>query len=595
MKQTTMKTMLKAVVCLLTILYPIVSTATDADEFARLRATADSLHSIGRTDSVIVEGNRALEMARHSGNASWQLGAHTSLGVFMRSSGKIDEALKHYDEALKIATTDSFRKQADEEALEEVAALYVNLATLHLDMAHKTEATQYAVTAADWAEQCADRDFKGQIYSAAGSVLTAAGQPDKALTYQQRSYKSAIETGNNDGAMRAAAHIMLTCDRLDRRKEAAEWRERCRSLLPRVTSVMSRLIYYQAECSICMKRHDYRPAIAWFDSILHLDGIQQLPFVMYDCYNNMHEAYSNLGEHRLAYETLLKSNAVRDTLYEQQKAESMRELTVKYNVKEKELALALSKAAQADTRFRLAVALAVLAVVVALFAIYAMVQRRRRHEREMEFAALRHDTERQLTTRYVEGLENERARMARELHDGVCNDLTAMQMMLNDEHPTSPLLPQLDSCRDQVRRISHELMPPEFNYATIDEVLRYYIYKVDKATADSRCTYTSAPDDADWSVVPDDVSLEIYRIVQEAVGNAIKHASARTIGVSLNRTDSGIELTVSDNGKPRHTQAAGIGRRTMKQRAAAVGGSLTVTAGDNGTTVRLSLQRFRKD
>lgn len=240
-----MKTMLKAVLCLLTILYPIVSTATDADEFARLRATADSLHSIGRTDSVIVEGNRALEMARHSGNASWQLGAHTSLGVFMRSSGKIDEALKHYDEALKIATTDSFRKQADEEALEEVAALYVNLATLHLDMAHKTEATQYAVTAAEWAEQCADRDFKGQIYSAAGSVLTAAGQPDKALTYQQRSYKYAIETGNNDGAMRAAAHIMLTCDRLDRRKEAAEWRERCRSLLPRVTSVMSRLIYYR--------------------------------------------------------------------------------------------------------------------------------------------------------------------------------------------------------------------------------------------------------------------------------------------------------------------------------------------------------------
>ena len=58
-------------------------------------------------------------------------------------------------------------------------------------------------------------------------------------------------------------------------------------------------------------------------------------------------------------------------------------------------------------------------------------------------------------------------------------------MMLNDEHPTSPLLPQLDSCREQVRRISHELMPPEFNYATIDEVLRYYIYKVDKATADS--------------------------------------------------------------------------------------------------------------
>ena len=116
----------------------------------------------------------------------------------------------------------------------------------------------------------------------------------------------------------------------------------------------------------------------------------------------------------------------------------MRELTVKYNVKEKELALALSKAAQADTRFRLAVALAVLAVVVALFAIYAMVQRRRRHEREMEFAALRHDTERQLTTRYVEGLENERARMARELHDGVCNDLRACPWCTTTSTPHRP-------------------------------------------------------------------------------------------------------------------------------------------------------------
>lgn len=550
---------MRAVASLLFILYTTVSTANDADDFARLRAVADSFHSVGHTDSAIVEANRALEIAERNNNASWLLGAHSSLGVFLRSSGKIEEALKHYDEALKTATTNNFRKHADEDALEETAALYVNLATLHLDMAHKEEASHYAVTAAEWAEKCTDNEYKGQIYNAAGSVLTAAGQPEKALTYQKTGYKYAAKAGND---------------------EAAEWRTKCRSLMPRVASIMARLTYYQAECSINLRRDNPRAAIPWFDSILHLDGIQQLPFVVFDCYNNMHTAYAKLGDHRLAYETLLKSNALRDSLYEQQKAESLRELTVKYDTKEKELALALSETAQANTRFWLAVALAVLATTTAIFTIYAMRQRRRRHKRE---------TERQLTTRYVEGLENERARMARELHDGVCNDLTAIQMRLNDEHPSSPSLALLDTCREQVRRISHELMPPEFNYATIDEVLRYYVYKLDTAMTGCRCTYTSSPADADWTVVPDDVALEIYRIVQEAVGNAAKHSSARNITVCMTRTGNEIELTVGDDGKPRHAQTAGIGRRTMKQRAAA-GGKLTVDSGTEGTVVRLLLE-----
>lgn len=581
---------MRAVASLLFILYTTVSTANDADDFARLRAVADSFHSVGHTDSAIVEANRALEIAERNNNASWLLGAHSSLGVFLRSSGKIEEALKHYDEALKTATTNNFRKHADEDALEETAALYVNLATLHLDMAHKEEASHYAVTAAEWAEKCTDNEYKGQIYNAAGSVLTAAGQPEKALTYQKTGYKHAAKAGNDEAALRAAAYIMLSCDRLNRTAEAAEWRTKCRSLMPRVASIMARLTYYQAECSINLRRDNPRAAIPWFDSILHLDGIQQLPFVVFDCYNNMHTAYAKLGDHRLAYETLLKSNALRDSLYEQQKAESLRELTVKYDTKEKELALALSETAQANTRFWLAVALAVLATTTAIFTIYAMRQRRRRHKRETEFATLRRDTERQLTTRYVEGLENERARMARELHDGVCNDLTAIQMRLNDEHPSSPSLALLDTCREQVRRISHELMPPEFNYATIDEVLRYYVYKLDTAMTGCRCTYTSSPADADWTVVPDDVALEIYRIVQEAVGNAAKHSSARNITVCMTRTGNEIELTVGDDGKPHHAQTAGIGRRTMKQRAAAAGGKLTVDSGTEGTVVRLLLE-----
>lgn len=593
MKKTCAATIIKVLISLILILFPITTVAADADEFARLRALADSFHATGHSDSAIVEAGRALDMARRSNNASGILGTHTSLGVYLRSLGRIDEALKHYDEALKIATTDSFRKQADDEAREEAAALYVNLATLHLDMAHKDEAVKYAVTATKWAEKCHDNDYKGQIFSAAGPILIATGQTEKALELQKKAYDYALKAENDDAALKAAAFVLLSCDRLDRTAEAAEWRKTCQGLLPRVENVLTRLAYYQTECSISLRHDNPRAAISWFDSILHLDGIGQFPFVVFDCYNNMHKAYADLGSFREAYETLLKGNAVRDSLYEQQKAESMRELTVKYDTKEKELALALSEASRANTRFWLAVALGLLAVAAALFAVYSLRQRQRRRRREAEFELLRRDTERRLTARYIEGLETERARMARELHDGVCNDLTGIRMILANEHPSSPSLDMLGKCRDQVRRISHELMPPEFTYATIDEVLRYYVSQLDKAADNCHCTYTSSADGADWAAVPDHVALEIYRIVQEAAGNALKHASARHIKVDMTATGHHIKLTVSDDGTARQAHAAGIGRRTMSGRAAAVGGRLTVESGNGGTVVVFTLKLFQ--
>lgn len=564
--------------------------AANEKNVAQLMETADSLHSMGRSDSAIVVAREAARLADGSNDPRLVVTVNASLGVYLRSTGKIDEALKCYDRALDLVTTREFRNLTDEEALEDAATLYINLATLHLDMSHKEEAAKYARMSAEWTAKCSDRALQAQIYGAVGSVLTAAGLPEEALPHQTLSYTYALEAGDEDSALRAAAYAMLTCDRLGRRQEAGQWRGRCRELMAHGPATMTRLVYFQAECSISLRREQPRASIAWFDSILALDGIEQLPFVVFDCYNNMHVAYAELGRYDSAYATLLRGNALRDSLYEGKKVEDMRDLTVKYDTREKELALARSEAGRANMRFRLAVALAVLAVVVALFVLYVMRQRRLRHERELEFATLRRDAERQLTTRYVEGLENERTRMARELHDGVCNDLTAIRMRLGEENPSSPALGLLDTCRDQVRRISHELMPPEFTYATIDEVLRYYVRKLDKAQAACRCTYASQPEGADWQAVPDAPALEMYRIVQEAAGNAMKHSGAQNIRVCMTRTAAGIELAVSDDGLPRASQSSGIGTRTMRQRAAAAGGQLAVEHTPEGTTVRLTLK-----
>lgn len=561
------------------------------DEIAARLEVADSLHSIGRTDSAAIVGERTIELARECNDPAMIVGAHAAQGVFLRSLGRINEALDNYAKALEIVTSGAFRDNPGQEAIEQIASLYINLAVLDLDMQHKEEAAKNAVLSGEWTAKSDDAELKSVIYGAVGSVLTGCGELQKALEYQNLAYDNAMDSGNQDAAFRAAAYTMLIADRLGDKKEAQSQRKKCEELLPSIESMMSKLAYYQAECSICLRTNDYHGAVKWFDCILAMDGIDNLPFVKFDCYNNMHIAQQSMGDYEGAYATLLKSNEMRDSIWETEKAENLRDLTVKYETKETQLALAQSEARRARTLMWLFAAAGLLMVAVVIFIIYANRQRRIRMQKEMEFANLRADIGRQLTQQYVEGLENERRRMSSELHDGVCNDLLAIQMNIANGTPIETTARLIDSCRESVRRISHELMPPEFAYSSLDEVIRFFVAKQADANRDRiAITYVSSAAGAEWSDVPDAVALEIYRIVQEAVGNAIRHSGATEIRVSLALDRNSLVAEIVDNGTYKSTGKKGLGMESIRRRANSIGGAVDIVAGvDSGTSVKLNL------
>lgn len=576
--------------CLLTALS--LSAATDEEVITRRLEIADSLHSVGRTDSAAVMGEETIRMAERLGNPTMKVGANSAQGVYLRSLGRVDEALEKYNAGLAIATSEDFRSNPDLDAIEEIASLYINLAVLNLDMQNKEQAVQNSVFAADWISRSNDPGLKSAIYGVAGSVLTAAGEYKKALGYQDLAYKNAEAAGNKDGAFRAAAYTMLLADRTGEKATAGEWRDKCAALLPQIESLMTRLVYYQAECSIALKDENYKNVIGWFEKILSQDGIDNLPFIKIDCYNNMHIAYAALGEYDKAYSSLLKSNELKDSIMEEQKNESLRELTVKYDTKEKELALAQSEAKRSRTLMWLFAAVALLIAAIGIFLYYSARQRRRRMQKEMEFTALKAETERLMTAQYLEGLEAERVRMSRELHDGVCNDLLAIQMNIRNGEATDATEALIDGCRESVRRISHELMPPEFAYATIDEVAKYYVIKQAQANSGKiEITYSSEAEGADWSLIPDSAALDIYRIIQEAVGNAVKHSGAERIDVRMQLQPHQLSLTVSDNGTFIRSDKKGLGLESMRRRAAAIGGEINIeNTKDGGTVISLTVK-----
>lgn len=564
----------------------------DDIEIAKLREVADSLHSIGRTDSAAIVGQQAIDLAAKNGNPTQIVGTRSAQGVFLRSLGRIDEALECYEGALDIITSESFRANPDQEAIEEIASLYINLSVLQLDTQHKDQASESAQLAGEWIAKSDDPELRSTIYGVVGSVLTGCGDLDKAMHFQELAYKDALECGDQEAAFRAAAYAMLAADRQGKKSEANDWRNKCKILLPKIESMMAKLVYYQAECSICLKNGDDRGSLVWFDNILQLDGIDNLPFIKFDCYNNMHIAYSELDDYKNAYSILLKSNELRDSLWQEEKTQALRDLTVKYETKETELALAQSEAKRANVLMWLFAALGLLLLAIICFVVYAERQRRNRMRKEMEFANLKADTARQLTQQYVEGLENERQRMSRELHDGVCNDLLAIQMNIKSGKSLESTAELLDSCRESVRRISHELMPPEFSYASIEEVVRFFVLKQQKANEGKiDISFDSVLDSHSlWQEVPDAVSLEVYRIIQEAVGNAIKHSGASKINVTLRLEDNFLTAEITDNGIFKSGERKGLGLESIKRRAKSVNGTAEITFTQTSTTVTANIK-----
>lgn len=176
------------------------------------------------------------------------VGAHSSQGVFLRSLGKVDEALASYEKALEIVTSGAFRENPDDEAIEEIASLYINLSVLNLDMQQKEDAAKNAIHSAEYIARSSDAELKSMIFGVVGSVLTGCDDLNNALKYQGLAYDSALESGNDEAAFRAAAYTMLIADRSGDKAAAGVWRGKCQELLPKVTAAMARMVYYQAEC-----------------------------------------------------------------------------------------------------------------------------------------------------------------------------------------------------------------------------------------------------------------------------------------------------------------------------------------------------------
>lgn len=556
-------------------------SVTPKPDVEKLTETADTYYQAGKVDSALWAIEQALQLATTEKDTCAMMSCYTSQGVYLRSSGKLTEAIAAYDKALQYAPLLSGN---NEENLQAITTLYNNLATVYLDMKNPAQAVKYALDAVKQADKCQDKSFRTQIYTVCSSIFITQEEYEAAKTYLSKAIALSQQLQQPETELGVRTYYLLTLFRTQASaSEIQKLIEQTNALAAKVNSTMALVNYYQVLFYVQQTRKEWKAATQTAQKILQLPGIENYPFLQYDVYNNLHLVYKELSDFPQAYHTLELAKALSDSLFVQEKSRQLEELSVKYETQKKELEYQKLQEKRQKEKQNLQLKITFLLILMAIMAFFSLYfiqkqklrierQKREAEAQKREFETLQRDTERNATRAYLKELEKERNRLAKELHDGVCNDLYALEMNASTLNESWKEL--LRTSRENIRRVSHELLPPTFQETTLKQVLQNYAERM--TSAPCKVTLTTLPEECDWSVLPETYCLNIYRIIQEATGNALKHASPTEIHLTLEWKLPNLELTISHNGKFSSTSEKGIGLQTMKERVMAMKGHISV-------------------
>jgi len=223
------------------------------------------------------------------------------------------------------------------------------------------------------------------------------------------------------------------------------------------------------------------------------------------------------------------------------------------------------------------------------------------HRKTSQLEALNNEL-RRLSSSLIAAQDQERRRIARDLHDGLGQELSGAKMMVDciraqgqstewKERAAEEASTLIDQAIQQVRSISHLLHPPMLDEVGLQSSLQWYL---DGLTKRSGLETSLDMQPKDFPRLGPELETTIFRIVQEALTNVYRHAEARKASISLTMKENQIAVTVQDDGKgipdvigDFKPDKIGVGIAGMRQRVKEFGGELRLRNGTPGTCVEV--------
>lgn len=378
---------------------------------------------------------------------------------------------------------------------------------------------------------------------------------------------------------------------------------------PNKAYVIQELLFYKVKALLANKKYETAKQI-----LLELSAdeeIMELGGSRLEVYEGLAESYAGLGQMKPAYEWTKLSHHLSDSLHESDLANDINDLEMKYQRAESQKEIITLKAknehaalsAKNNRLYSILFASTTLfLLIVAVFALLyyrsnkkLLAQKELNHRQELK--EIEQQQRLQFGQAVLQGEEQERRRLARDLHDGLGGMLAGVKLNLSGQVEKVPateqqgelrkVIVQVDNSVTELRRIAHNMMPVN--------LLKFGLQTALEDLCESLMTDAVRIDFQAYGIepsIPEQTQINIYRIVQEMLANAIRHADASSIILQCNQDGDTFLITQEDNGKGFDTSvsAKGIGLSNIRNRVGFLRGTMEITSVINeGTIINIEL------
>lgn len=217
-------------------------------------------------------------------------------------------------------------------------------------------------------------------------------------------------------------------------------------------------------------------------------------------------------------------------------------------------------------------------------------------ERSHQEVLEREEQLRQLSSQLLHSQENERKRVANEIHDNAGQVLAAIKYRVESAllkvqksgcgdafQPIKELVPLVQNCIEDMRRLQTELRPSMLDEMGLLATIRWFCRQFELTYPSIRLEKDLTADESD---IPEELKIVIFRIIQEALNNAGKYSDASVLSVLLEENDGTNRLRIADNGRGFNLEEAqtikafgkGLGLSSMRERVQFSGGTLSIVS-----------------
>lgn len=538
-----------------------------------LNEQATLLIYLGKTEEAFEMKKSVLPYLPQMADLEKHISVYNDLAILYRQRHINDSTLYYYNKALEAAL-----KYKDESW---IAHIYNNLSIFYFNIRQLNEAEKYTDLAAKHSINTDDAFVTFSSWQLRAGIKSELNKLEEAESSIRKAWSIACQAGDNAAAwkMRCMPSLLRVFERKEQLDSVEHYLQIGNRLLENMpVHSIPAIGFIQVRAAAEMNRGNHRQALQDYLWLRRQD-IGSEPKTLL---TQIAQCYHAMGNNLLAYTYMDSARMWTDTLSQHNLTQRMAEFNVKYQTQEKELQIAhlqQEKLANQATFLKTVtsagclLALAVLGIVILYY---------KKRNTEKEIRLLKQEKELDSTRRYIEGLEEECKYFAKELHDGIANDLLGIQMRmaLSNEQTSQEVTEMIQKVHHDVRSISHELMPPEFEQLSLNEILQNYAQTQAQNNRLDIRFQTVATDDSNTKL-SSRISREVYRIVQEVTANILKHSTEVThIDITLTyNPDKKCELKITDNGKQTKpikdkSTIQGIGLRTVADRVKSIEGTI---------------------